>query len=96
MDFTDDAWNRADLKVEHFGQNLGLSKAQLYRNVKNLTGKSLNTFVKQYRLRKALDLLSKKRGNVSEVAFDTGFNSPAYFTKCFYSAYGALPSEIFK
>lgn len=96
MDFTEDAWNRADLKVEHFSQNLGLSKAQLYRKVKQLTGKSLNTFVKHYRLDKALDLLSKKMGNISEIAFDTGFNSPAYFTKCFYSAYGVLPSEAFK
>ena len=96
MDFTEDAWNRANLKVEDFSQNLGLSKAQLYRKVKSLTGRSLNSFVKHYRLEKAMQLLSKKKGNVSEIAFDTGFNSPAYFTKCFFSAYGVLPSEIFR
>lgn len=94
MDFTENAWNKANLKVEDFCTNLGLSKAQLYRKVKSITGHSLNTFVRRYRLERALDLLLKKKGNISEVAFDTGFNSPAYFSKCFYAAYGVLPSEI--
>ena len=94
MDFLDISYTRADLKVEHFSSNLGLSKAQLYRKVKGLTGKSLNTFVKDYRLEKALHLLLKKRGNISEVAFDTGFNSPAYFSKCFSRAYHILPSQL--
>jgi len=94
MDFLDHSYIRADLKIEHFSSNLGLSKAQLYRKVKALTGKSLNTFVKDYRLEKALHLLLKKRGNISEVAFDTGFNSPAYFSKCFSQAYHILPSQL--
>jgi len=94
MNFTEENWNRSDLRVEDFCSGLGLSKAQLYRKVKSLTGKSLNTFVKLYRLERALDLLLKKKGNISEVAFDTGFNSPAYFSKCFHSAYGLLPSDL--
>lgn len=94
MDFLENSYGRADLKVEHFSTNLGLSKAQLYRKVKGLTGKSLNTFVKEYRLDKALHLLLKKSGNISEVAFDTGFNSPAYFSKCFSQAYQILPSKL--
>ena len=94
MDFLEKSYSRADLKVEHFSSNLGLSKAQLYRRVKGLTGKSLNTFIKGYRLEKALNLLLKKRGNISEVAFDTGFNSPAYFSKCFSEVYHILPSKL--
>lgn len=94
MDFMEISYNRADLKIENFSSHLGLSKAQLYRKVKGLTGKSLNSFVKDYRLEKALQLLLKKMGNISEVAFDTGFNSPAYFSKCFSGAYGILPSEL--
>jgi AraC-like DNA-binding protein len=96
MDFLDNSYVRADLKVEHFSLNLGLSRAQLYRKVKGLTGRSLNTFLKDYRLDKALQLLLRKQGNISEVAFDTGFNSPAYFSKCFFQAYNILPSKLVK
>ena len=96
IDFTEEVWDRTNLKVEDFTSGLGMSKAQLYRKVKSITGRSLITFIRQYRLGKAVDLLLKKKGNISEVAFDTGFNSPAYFSKCFHSAYGVLPSEVFK
>ena len=96
VDFTEKNWNRSDLKVDDFSQGLGLSKAQLYRKVKTLTGTSLNAFLKGYRLDKALDLLSERKGNISEVAFDTGFNSPSYFSRCFHGTFGVLPSEFGK
>ena len=94
MEFAESAWNRADLKVDHFTRSLGLSKAQLYRKIKSITGKSLNHFIKQYRMERALEMLTKKKGNISEVAFDTGYNSAAYFSRCFYDTYGVLPSSI--
>jgi len=93
MDFTEKIWANTDLKVEDFSKNLGLSKSQLYRKVKSLTGKSLNSFLKEFRLQKALNLLNNQKGNISEIAFETGFNSPAYFSKCFFEAYGVLPSR---
>lgn len=96
MDFTEKTWNRTDLKVDDFSKNLGLSKSQLYRKLKAITGKSLNTFVKEYRLQKAVDLLEKQKGNIAEIAFETGFNSPAYFSKCFQDTYGILPSSYTK
>ncbi|MEN8124677.1 MAG: nickel-binding protein [Bacteroidota bacterium] len=96
MDFTEKIWNKTDLKVDDFSKNLGLSKSQLYRKVKFITGKSINSFVKEYRLQKALDLLEKQKGNISEIAFETGFNSPAYFSKCFFETYGILPSNYLK
>ncbi len=96
IDFLEKSYARADLKVEHFSLDLGISKAQLYRKVKGLTGRSLNGFLKDYRLEKALELLLRKQGNISEIAFDTGFNSPAYFSKCFSQAYGILPSKLVK
>ena len=96
MTYIECSWCQTDLKVEDFSFNLGLSKAQLYRKVKSITGKSLNTLLKHYRLENALELLRKNRGNISEIAFDSGFNSPAYFSKCFYSKYGILPSELIK
>jgi AraC-like DNA-binding protein len=62
----------------------------------SLTGKSPNSFIKEYRLNKALTLLSKTNENISQVAFETGFSTPAYFSKCFEKAFGVLPSVYTK
>ena len=96
LDFMEKSWTKTDLKVEDFSKNLGFSKSQLYRKIKYITGKSLNTFIKEYRLEKAVELLKKQKGNISEIAFETGFNSPAYFSKCFHRTYGILPSSYIK
>ncbi|MEZ4793230.1 MAG: DUF4242 domain-containing protein [Gelidibacter sp.] len=93
MDFIEHIWNQPDFKVSHFSKALGYSKSQLYRKLKDLTGQSPNNFMKEFRLHKALNLLHKKFGNISEIAFETGFNSPAYFSKCFLDKYGILPSK---
>lgn len=93
MDFIDSSWSDSNLKVDDFSKPAGLSKSQLYRKLKTLTGKSPNTFLKDYRLKKALALLNKNSGNVSEIAFETGFSSPSYFSKCFHKKYGHSPSE---
>jgi AraC-like DNA-binding protein len=92
MDYTDDAWSHAELKVDHFTKPLGYSKSQFYRKMVSLTGKSPNFFIMEYRLKEALKLLRKNAGNISEVAFKTGFSSPSYFTKCFKSKFGVLPA----
>jgi AraC-like DNA-binding protein len=57
-----------------------------------LTGKSPNTFIKDYRLNEAVKLLNKNAGNISEIAFETGFSSPSYFSKCFQKKYGHFPT----
>jgi len=93
MDYTEEAWNNTDLKVDGFSKHLGYSKSQLYRKMISLTSKSPNTFLKDYRLNKALELLHKKKGNISEIAFETGFNSLSYFSKCFQKRYNLLPSD---
>ncbi|WP_053991123.1 nickel-binding protein [Mangrovimonas sp. TPBH4] len=96
MEHTEKTWNDTSLTVESFSKSLGFSKSQLYRKMQRLTNKSLNSFIKDYRLKKACEYLEKKKGNISEIAFETGFNSPAYFTKCFQEAYGILPSAYNK
>jgi len=96
MDYTEKMWQNTELKVEDFSKNLGFSKAQLYRKMISLTGKSPNAFIKDYRLKNALALLNKQIGNISEIAFETGFNSPAYFSKCFHESFGILPSNYIK
>ena len=96
LEFVDKNWRNPELKVDDFGKNLGLSKSQLYRNLKSTTGKSPNTFIRDYRLNKALALLNKQECNIAEIAYQTGFNSPAYFSKCFQTRFGILPSGFVK
>jgi len=93
MDFTESAWSNTNLQVDDINQAMRCSKSQLYRKMILLTGKSPNTFLKEYRLNGALALLHKQKGNVSEIAFEAGFSSPSYFSKCFLKRYGLLPSE---
>ena len=94
MEFTEKEWQNAELKVDDFERSIGISKSKLYRKMIQLTGKSPNTFLLHFRLRKSLQRLQKQNGNISEVAFDSGFNSPSYFAKCFKKKYGIMPSEL--
>lgn len=93
MDYTDTSWNKPNLKVDNFTKPVGCSKSQLYRKMMLLTGASPSTFLKEYRLNKALKLLVKNAGNISEIAFETGFSTPSYFTKCFKKKFGVLPAR---
>ncbi|MEO6346949.1 MAG: nickel-binding protein [Aquaticitalea sp.] len=93
MDFVETIWDRPDFNVGYFSEALGYSKSQLYRKLVHITGQSPNSFLKEFRLHKALQLLHQHYGNISEVAFETGFNSAAYFSKCFLDKYGILPSK---
>jgi AraC-like DNA-binding protein len=93
MDYTEKTWKNTNLQVDDIGKHKGYSKSQLYRKMISLTGKSPNTFIKEYRLNRALKLFNSKKGNVSEIAFETGFNSPSYFTKCFQKKFGLKPSD---
>lgn len=93
MDFTESVWNDTNFKVDDLGKPVGCSKSQLYRKIMSLTGKSPNSFIRDYRLSEALALLNKSTKNISEVAFETGFNSPSYFSKCFHKHYGRKPSD---
>jgi FkbM family methyltransferase len=93
IDFVEQVWNKPNFHVNDFSNALGFSKSQLYRKLTKLTGQSPNKFLKEFRLHKALELLHKQNGNISEIAFETGFNSAAYFSKCFLDKYGILPSK---
>jgi signal transduction histidine kinase/DNA-binding response OmpR family regulator len=80
--------------LEELADALYMSRASLHRKVKTLTGQSPNRFIQSYRLRRSLDLLKANAGNVTEVAFQVGFSSSAYFTKCFKEKFKRLPSEF--
>ena len=93
MDHIESYWNKPNFNVSNFSKELGYSKSQLYRKLVNLTGKSPNNFIREFRLHRALNLLHDQSGNISEVAYEAGYNSPAYFSKCFLNKYGMLPSK---
>ncbi|CAM4295087.1 nickel-binding protein [Gillisia limnaea] len=96
LDFTESEWSNTSLSIDDFCRYLGYSKSRLYRKIVTVTGKSANSFLKVYRLNRSLNLLNKKDMNISEIAFETGFNSPAYFSKCFHQTFGILPSQYIK
>ena len=84
----------SEFGVEDIGKQIGLSRIQLYRKVKAMTGSSVVDLLRKARLAKAKRLLESRSMSVSEVAYDVGFSAPSYFTKCFKEEYGMLPGEI--
>ena len=92
MHYVEMHWNSPQFNVTDFSEKMGYSKSQLNRNIKSLTGYSPNNFVKHLRLQRALKMLHTQQGNISEIAFEAGFNTPAYFSKCFADEFGLLPS----
>lgn len=96
IDFIEKEWQNLGLKVDDFGSSLGMSKTLMYRKMKSLTGKSPNNFIREYRLIRALETIDLKIKTISEIAFESGFNSPSYFSKCFQNRFGLLPSDYIK
>ncbi len=84
------------LSVEELGGKMCLSRVQLYRKVKALTGYSPNEFIRILRLRKASELLASSDKTVAETAYSVGFTSPSYFARCYRDYFGELPGDIRK
>ncbi len=82
-----------EFNVERLSDTLGLSRGHLHRKIKELTGTAPVDFLRNYRLKKAALLLRQKLMNINEIAYATGFSSPAYFAKCFKAAYRLTPKE---
>lgn len=86
----------SEFSVEVMGSEVGLSRVQLYRKVKALTGLSPVELLRKSRLVKAEQLLRSKDMNISEAAYAVGFTSPSYFSKCFKDEFGMQPVEAFR
>ena len=84
----------SDFSVEDIGKQIGLSRVQLYRKVKAMTGSSVVDLIRKARLAKAHRLLESRSMSISEVAYEVGFSAPSYFTKCFKVEYGILPGDV--
>jgi AraC-like DNA-binding protein len=78
---------------DELGKRLGLSRTQLYRKIKDLTGFSTSIFIRQVRLKKAAELLESTGMSVGEVSAAVGFNEPSYFSSSFQELFHTSPSE---
>ena len=80
--------------VEDLAREMAVSRSQLHRHIHALTGQSTSQLIREYRLRKAKELLENETATVAEVAYQVGFGSPSYFNTCFHEYFGYPPGEV--
>ncbi|QIE60306.1 response regulator [Rasiella rasia] len=90
----DDKLTDSEFTSAAFCEAVGISRMQLHRKLKALTGQSTTEFIKSQRLKMAVQLLKKNKLSISEIGYTVGFNDPSYFTKCFKEEYGKLPTQF--
>jgi TolB-like protein/AraC-like DNA-binding protein/Tfp pilus assembly protein PilF len=91
----------ANLQNENFGVDelarlAGLSRSVIHRKLRTIRRQNITRFIREIRLKRAMELLKQNAGPASDVAFKVGFGSPAYFNKCFHEYYGYPPGEVKK
>lgn len=93
-------YKNPELDVAVFCEAMGMSKTLLNKRLQDVLGQSIGQFIRTYRLSIAREMLinnqESKNMNVSEIAYDVGFNDPKYFTRCFTKEYGTPPSAYSK
>ena len=82
--------------VEQLSEEIGMSRSQLHRKLTALIDQGPNQFIRSFRLQRAHDLLEQGAASSSEIAYQVGFSSPSYFSKCFHQQYGYSPTRIRK
>lgn len=82
--------------VEQLAEAINLSRSQVHRKMVSLTDQTPSLFIRKYRLERAKQLLEQGAGRVSDIAFQVGFSSPSYFTKCFVEEFGKTPKDLVK
>ena len=83
-----------NLKMEDLGEEVGLSRVQLYRKVKAITGQSPVELLRQMRLQRGYVLLTTTNKTVNEIAYEVGFGTPGYFSNCFKKHFGKYPTDV--
>lgn len=84
----------ADFDIDQLARLAGMSRSQMFRKIKAITGKSPSIFIRDIRLQRAQELLRTTTKNVTEIAYEVGFSTPAYFSDAFYEAFGVRPSQF--
>lgn len=80
--------------VEQLSVEIGLSRVHVYRKIKHLTGLTVSEFIRNIKLKKAAVMLQESGKSIAEIAYETGFSSPSYFSKCFKDLYNISPTEF--
>jgi YesN/AraC family two-component response regulator len=93
LNYINENISETELSVEVLASEVFLSRSQLYRKIKTLTGVSVNEFIRNVRLEKAKELIEFGNDNINEISYKVGFSSPSYFTKCFKEKFGYLPTH---
>jgi DNA-binding response OmpR family regulator/two-component sensor histidine kinase len=89
----DEHLSEEQFSIEVFGKDVGMSRSQIHRKLKALTGKSTSLYLRTVRLAKAKQMIEDGKATISEIAYQVGFSSPAYFSRCFKEEFGHAPSE---
>lgn len=89
-----DNLGNSEFVVEDIAEQFNMSRASFYRKIKGVLDLTPNEYIRAERLKKAAQLLKKKKYKVNEVCCMVGFNSPSYFTKCFQQQFGVLPRDF--
>ncbi len=85
-----------DFSVEQLAERVFLSRSQLFRKVKAITNLTPNEYIRNFRLHRAMDMLQQQSATVAEVAYEVGFQTPSYFSKCFQEQFGISPRAVSK
>jgi YesN/AraC family two-component response regulator len=93
QEIVDNDLSDSDFTVDEFSKKLGMSRMQLHRKLTALTGLSTTAYIRDQRLRMAIQRLEKSDDTISEIAYAVGFSSPSYFIKTFKETYSMTPSE---
>jgi len=96
MEIIENRMSDESFGVEELGKEIGISRSQLHRKIKGLTGQSTNLFLREIRLKRALQLLKQEAGSAAEIAYQVGFSNPNYFYKCFKEQFGKTPGQVLK
>jgi signal transduction histidine kinase/DNA-binding response OmpR family regulator len=94
IDFILQELDNSEFSVEDLANKMAVSRSQLHRKITGITGYSISSYMRLIRLEKAHELLQNNAGNVSEVAYATGFSSQPYFSKCFHEHFGYAPKNL--
>lgn len=86
--------SNSDINVDNLASKMGLGRSQFYRKIKALTNYSPVELIRRLRLQQARHMLTTTNATISEIAYEVGFTTPAYFTKCYRDFYGETPSEL--
>jgi len=85
--------DKEEISVEELSGMIGLSRVHLYRKVKKLTAMSVSEFVRSVKLRLSLELIKNSGKSISEIAYEVGFSSPSYYTRCFRDHFKMSPTD---